>query len=286
MEIELADIHFWILHIIFTFAIIAGLLYRISIVLQGSLVEYGESKLNEMSRWKKFWYFIGKFFKTLFSKKFIPIVWAIIADSILHIKLFNENKLKWFAHTCLFWGILVLFILSVLSGIAVEIAPIFGYEYGANEFLDSLADKDHWVTAVLNELLNVVILIGVIVAFIRGMVSKKKIGMMMFNDVFLIIFIFVILVSGWFTEALRYIIENTPAYIGRIGFGGFYLGRLLTGVFPQAAVDSWIIAYKVFWHMHVTVIWLAFVYIPFSKFAHALFSPVASVINVMERKKA
>jgi len=287
MELELVSIHFWILHIIFTFGIIGGLLYRVSTILQGSVGEFGTtSKIDKLSRWKKFWYFVARFFKTFFSKQFGPIVKAIIFDSILHVKLFNENRLKWFAHTCVFWGTLVLFILSVLSGIAVEFAPLLGYQAGNSEFLDALANKDHWITALLNELLNIIILAGIIVALIRGFISKRKVGMMMFQDIFLIIFVLVILISGWFTEAVRYIIEETPQYIGKIGFLGFYLGRLMDNGFPNASEAAWINAYKAFWHIHVTVIWLAFVYIPFSKFAHAIISPVANVINIMEKRKA
>jgi nitrate reductase gamma subunit len=287
LELELVDIHFWILHIIFTFGIIGGLLYRTSTILQGSVTEFaGTSKVDSLNRWGKFWYFVAKFFKTFFSRQFGPIVKAIIFDSILHVKLFKENRLKWFAHTCVFWGILVLFILSILSGIAVEFAPLLGYKTGTSVFLDALANKDHWLTAILNELLNTVILIGIIVAFIRGFISKKKIGMMMFQDIFLIIFVFVILISGWFTESVRYIIERTPEYIGKTGFFGFYLGRLLNNGFPGTSEAAWVQIYKAFWHIHVTAIWLAFVYIPFSKFAHAILSPVAGVINVMEKRKA
>ena len=238
-RIEVVDIHFWILHILFTLGIIGGLLYKISTILQGGLQEFGEEK--QVSRWHKFWYFVGKFFKNFFSKKFIPIIKVLIFDVILHSKLFKENKLKWLAHTCLFWGILVLFILSVLSGIAVEVAPALGYKPGVSEFMDGLANKDNWVTAVLNELLNVVILIGVIIAFIRGFVSKKKIGMMLFQDIFLIIFIIVILITGWFTEATRYIIENTPGYIAKVGFLGYYLSRLMQFLFLAQPLRRWIV---------------------------------------------
>jgi nitrate reductase gamma subunit len=110
--------------------------------------------------------------------------------------------------------------------------------------------------------------------------------MMMFQDIFLIIFVFFILISGWFTEATRYIIERTPEYIGKTGFFGFYLGRLMDNGFPGTTEAAWIHIYKTFWHIHVTAIWLAFVYIPFSKFAHAILAPVASTINMMEKRKA
>ncbi|MCL5071376.1 MAG: respiratory nitrate reductase subunit gamma [Actinobacteria bacterium] len=285
MKIELVNIHFWILHIIFTVSIIAGFLYRISIVLQGSVVEFGYISPGRMNRWGKFGYFNSKFFRTLFSRQSGTIMRAIFSDSIVHKKLFRENRLKWVAHTCVFWGVLALFVLSLLSGIAVDAAPAFGYNVGTSAFLDGLANKDHAVTALLNEILNTVIFIGIIIALVRGFASKRKIGMMMFQDIFLIIFILIILVSGWFTESLRYIIERTPENIARLGYGGFYLGRLLSGIFYAAPENAWIAGYKVSWHVHVSVIWLAFIYLPFSKFAHALFSPVASVINVMEKKK-
>ncbi len=107
--------------------------------------------------------------------------------------------------------------------------------------------------------------------------------MFMFQDIFLIIFIILILVSGWLTEGLRYIVEHTPRYIARMGILGYYSSRALLFIFPEASDTTWEIAHTTAWHVHVSIIWLAFVYIPISKFSHALFAPIASVINVLEK---
>lgn len=283
MKIELVSIHFWIIHILIIFGFIGGIFYKVSNILKGSLIIDGKTLIS--SRWSKFWFLMRKFFRNIFSKKIGPILAILILDSIIHVKLFRDNKLKWFAHTCLFWGLAALFILSVLSGIAVEMVPAFGYEEGSCGFIDALADKDFWGTALLNEWLNIIILFGIILAFVRGFITKKSKGLFMFQDIFLIIFIILILVSGWLTESTRYIIEHTPRYIARMGYLGYYLSRFFQFAFRQVSEPGWAVSYRIFWHIHVSIVWMLFLYIPFSKLSHILFSPLASILNVFEKRK-
>jgi len=283
MKIELVSIHFWIIHILIIFGFMGGIFYKVSNILKGNLII--DDKTSISSRWSKFWFLTRKFFKIIFSKKIGPILAILISDCIIHVRLFRDNKLKWFAHTCIFWGLATLFILSVLSGIAVEIVPAFGYKVGSCGFIDALADKDFWGTALLNEWLNIIILFGITIAFIRGFVIKKSKGLFMFQDIFLIIFIILILVSGWLTESTRYIIEHTPGYIARMGYLGYYLSRFLQFTFWQVSEPGWAVGYRIFWHIHVSIVWMSFIYIPFSKFSHVLFSPLASILNVLEKRK-
>jgi len=280
MKIELVSVHFWIIHIGVIFGFLGGVFYRVSNILRGTLVVAGEPI---ETRWAKFWFLFRRFFRNIFSKRLGKILCVFIADSLVHVRLFKDNRFKWFIHTCIFWGLALLFLLSILSGFAVEIVPAFGYEEGSCGFIDALADKDFWATALLNEWLNIIVLFGIVLAFINGFISKKNKGLFMFNDIFLIIFIAVILISGWFTESTRYIIEHTPRYIARMGYLGYYLSRLLRFVFPMVDEPGWIASYKVFWHIHVSVIWLSFLYIPFSKFSHMFFSPVAAVLNKFDK---
>lgn len=276
MEIDLVSIHFWIIHILIIFGFIGGTFYRVSEILKGDLIVEGKPI---KSRWSKVWFLIRRFARILFSRKLGKLISVCILDSMVHIRLFSRNKLKWFTHTLIFWGLAVLFLLSILSGLAVEIVPAFGYQEGSCGFIDALADKDYWWTAFLNEWLNVIVLLGIILAFAMGFISKRDRGLFLFNDIFLIIFIFLILISGWFTEAFRYIIEQTPEHIAKVGFLGYYLGRLLKFIFPGIEAGQWLTTYKVFWHIHVSIIWVSFLYIPFSKFSHILLSPLAVVVN-------
>lgn len=279
---DLVGIHFWIIHIAFILFFLGGLFYKFLVILNGSISSFKDDGLN---RWDKFWYYFRRFFKTIFSKKLGKIIKALITDGIFHKTLLIESPMKWITHALLFFGLLALFILSILSGIAVEIAPLAGYQPGGSEFLDALANMDHWAVAVLNELLNVIVLIGLVLAFVRGFITKRRIGMFMFQDIFLLIFIALILYTGWVVEALRYIIEFTPHYIARIGFLGYYLSKLFKIVAPNWEISTWEVWYQVFWHIHVSVVWATFIYIPFSKFSHVLFSPIGSIINILDKNK-
>ena len=68
--------------------------------------------------------------RNIFSRRLGKIINVVIMDSMIHVKLFKDNKFKWSIHTCIFWGLAMLFLLSILSGFAVEIIPAFGYEEG------------------------------------------------------------------------------------------------------------------------------------------------------------
>jgi hypothetical protein len=276
------QIHYWIIHILIIFGLIGGLIFKATTILEGSINKFGDRK--QISKWSKFWHYIGRFISNFFSKKFWYIVLGIFLDILFHFKLLREKPLKWFVHTLLFWGLLLLFILSVLSGIAVEFAPAFGYQTGTNWFIDMLANKDNRWTAVLNDGLNALITIGVILALIKGFIQKKKIKMFESLDVFLICFIGFILISGWFTEASRYLAEHTPYYIAKFGFMGYWLSLLMKIISPSTSPGVWLIWYKTWWHIHIITVWLSFLYIPFSKLSHVIFSSIAGSVNSLEKR--
>ncbi len=276
------QIHYWIIHILIIVFLIGGLVFKATTIFEGNITKFGDRKT--LSKWKKFWYFIGRFVKNFFSKKFWPLVLGLFLDVAFHFKLLREKPLKWFIHTLIFWGLLLLFILSILSGLAVEILPVFGYETGMNWLVDMLADMDNRWTALLNDGLNVIIAVGVILAFIKGFVQKRKIKMFESLDILLICFIALILISGWFTEAARYLAEETPYYIAKFGFLGYWLSIVLKLIAPDTSVRVWEITHEWFWHIHVILVWLSFLYIPFSKLSHVIFSSIAGSINSMEKR--
>lgn len=276
------QIHYWIIHILIIFGLIGGLIFKAITIFEGSINKFGDRK--QISKWGKFWHYTGRFFSNFFSKKFWYIVLGVFLDILFHFKLLREKPLKWFVHTLLFWGLFLLFILSVLSGIAVEFVPVFGYHTGTNWFIDMLADMDNRWTALLNDGLNSLITTGVILALIKGFIQKKKIKMFEGLDVFLICFIGFILISGWFTEASRYLAERTPYYIAKFGFTGYWLSLVMKLISPSTSPEVWHIWNRAWWHIHVITVWLSFLYIPFSKLSHVIFSSIAGSINSLEKR--
>jgi hypothetical protein len=276
------QIHYWIIHILIIFGLMGGLIFKATTIFEGNINKFGDRK--QISKWGKFWHYIGRFFKNILSKKFWFIVLGIFLDVLFHFKLLREKPLKWFIHTLMFWGLFLLFILSVLSGLAVEILPAFGYHPGTSWFIDMLADMDNRWTALFNDGLNAMIAIGVVLAFIKGFVQKKKIKMFEMLDVVLICFIGFILVSGWFTEASRYLAEETPYYIAKFGFMGYWLSIIMKIVSPSTSPEIWHIWNRAWWHIHLTTVWLSFLYIPFSKLSHVIFGSIAAGVNSLEKR--
>jgi hypothetical protein len=276
------QLHYWIIHILIIFGLIGGLIFKATTIFEGNINKFGDRK--QISKWGKFWYYIGRFFKNFFSKKFWFIVLSIFLDILFHFKLLREKPLKWFIHTLIFWGLFLLFILSVLSGLAVEILPAFGYHPGGSWIIDMLADMDNRWTALFNDGLNALITIGVVLALIKGFIQKKKIKMFEMLDVVLICFIGFILISGWFTEASRYLAEETPYYIAKFGFMGYWLSIIMKLISPSTLPEVWHIWNRAWWHIHLTTVWLSFLYIPFSKLSHVIFSSVAASVNSLEKR--
>ncbi|MDD3519760.1 MAG: hypothetical protein PHU65_00805 [Actinomycetota bacterium] len=276
------QIHYWIIHILVIVFLLGGLVFKATTIFEGNITKFGDRKI--LSKWKKFWHYIGRFFKNFFSKKFWHLILGLFLDVVFHFKLLRENPLKWFIHTLIFWGLFLLFILSILSGIAVVILPLFGYQTGMFWLADMLADADNRWTALLNDGLNLIITAGIILAFIKGFAQKRKIKMFESPDILLICFIALILISGWFTEAARYLAEETPYYIAKFGFIGYWLSIILKLIVPGAASRIWGAAHEWFWHIHVILVWLSFLYIPFSKLSHIIFSSIAGSVNSMEKR--
>ncbi|MCE5329789.1 hypothetical protein LLG07_05610 [bacterium] len=276
------QIHYWIIHILIIFGLIGGLIFKAVTIFEGNINKFGDRK--NISKWGKFWHYIGRFVSNFISKKFWYVVLGVFLDVFFHFKLLREKPLKWFVHTLLFWGLLLLFLLSILSGIAVEFAPMLGYQTGSNWLIDMLADMDNRWTALLNDGLNLLILAGVVLALIKGFIQKKKIKMFETLDIVLICLIGFILVSGWFAEASRYLAEETPYYIAKFGFMGYWLSILMKLISPLTSPQTWQIWNSSWWHIHIITVWLSFLYIPFSKLSHVIFSSIAGSVNSLEKR--
>jgi len=102
------QIHYWIIHILVIFGLIGGLVFKATTIFEGNINKFGDRK--QISKWGKFWHYIGRFFKNFFSKNFWFVVLGVFLDVLFHFKLLREKPLKWVIHTLLFWGLFLLFL--------------------------------------------------------------------------------------------------------------------------------------------------------------------------------
>ncbi len=273
---------YWIIHILVIIFFIGSFIFRATTVFTGNLTRFGDRKI--LSKWKKFWFFIGRFFKNFFSKKFWPLVLGLFLDVIFQFKLLRQRPLKWFVHALIFWGFILLFIVSAIFALISKLPPIFSYQAGMNRFVDIFSDPDNRWRALATDGLSLIIAAGIALAFIKGFAQKRKIKMFEGPDIFLICFIALMLLGGWLTEAGRFLAEGTPYYIAKFGFIGYWFSLLLKMIAAGKTAEFWTQAHNWIWHIHLVSVWLFFIYIPFSKLTHIIFSSVAGSVNSMQKR--
>lgn len=189
-----------------------------------------------------------------------PHFWAslgvIFRDGIVHTPLLKRDKFRWLTHLMVLTGFCGLFFLSMLTGFLniLGIAP---------------KSKDTFWLALCNELLGIILLVGLVLVLVRRFLRKKKGTLTNSADWNLWLFLFTITLTGFMTEGLRLLAQKVPveqAYLSIVGlaFAGL-IGR---------AGRSWPEAYQLFWFVHITISVTFLAYIPYGKMIHGLCAPV------------
>lgn len=262
---------FWAFHIPAMLVFLVGIVLTLSIWLQGTV-----NGRSDISAGKKLSLLIRGTLATIFSVKLGALLRVLIWDGAIHPTLFREHKLRWIAHFCVFGGIVLLTILSAFSFISVDILiPIFKMD---NLFTSIFADKDHALTAFLNEFGGLVVMAGLIIVMIRRYVLRELDMRTRMVDTEIIVFLTLIIVSGYVAEVCRlsFEFEELPptAIYGFLGYPAALLVR--TTPLPWGELHDW------FFLFHALFSSLVIAYIPFSKFFHAIAGAIIATINTLQ----
>jgi nitrate reductase gamma subunit len=217
---------------------------------------------------------------TIFSARLGPLLRALVWDGAIHPTLFKEHKLRWVAHFCVLGGILLLTVLSGLSFMSVDILiPIFNME---NVFTSIFANKDHALTAFLNEFGGLVVMVGLIIVMVRRYVIRELDMRTRMVDTVIIILLALILVSGYVAEVCRlsFEFEELPP-TAIYAFLGYPIA-----VAVRAAPFPWDKLHDAFFLFHALFSSAAIAYIPFSKFFHAMAGAIIATVNALQAEQA
>jgi Fe-S oxidoreductase/nitrate reductase gamma subunit len=212
-----------------------------------------------------------------FFKRFFKALKSVLSnDTIMKGK---GNKPAGIMHLALFWGMLVLFIGTLIITLEEDIlrpfAPTLMFWHGTFYEIFSFA----------MDLFGLFVLIGIIVFIFRRLTLRKtrmnytslqetgKTGLLKFDDWFFVFLLLAVIASGFLEEGIRLVEEglNTEPY----SFIGTITGTILesAGLGPVGAVNI----YPTAWWLHA-ILALAFVaYLPFSKAFH-IFSGFLSIM--------
>jgi heterodisulfide reductase subunit E len=233
----------------------------------------------EASRWRKLQVLVGRTLRFLFSRRLFPFLARLVDQGVLHRQLIGISRFRWAVHLLVFGSFFVLGLLSTVTGIAVEILPtLFPPEHilNANALSSALRDVDHPVVALANEVLGLLLLLGLALAAWRRYVRRDPNLRTVASDGVLLTLLALIALGGYPVEAFRLLAEGN-ALAGGWGFVGAGLARLLAQV--PADWGAW--HSGAFWFHFATVNLLLF-YMPFSRFFHALASPLIAALNARE----
>lgn len=207
------------------------------------------------------------------------VLGLLLADGLLHRALLRESKPRWAAHTLFAIGFLLLFALSTFTGFFEEILRRgFGVE---TPFVLAVVNKDTPLMALLNEALGIPLLVGWVALVVRRYVLRPAQLRTEADDTWVLALLGIGLVTGYPTEAMRFLAQGTPPAVGSISFIGYPLAQVLR---PLALPwERW--HYALFF-VHVLPFMALLVYMPYSKFFHALMGPIVATVNALRREEA
>lgn len=265
---------FWVFHTVAMIVFLVGMGLTLSVWLQGTV-----NGRSDISASQKLVFLIRGTLATVFSARLGALLRALIWDGTIHPTLFRQHKLRWAAHFCVFGGIVLLTILSAFSFVSVKIMiPIFKMD---NLFTSIFANKDHVLTAFLNELGGLVVMVGLIIVIFRRYVIRALDMSTRLGDTEIIVSLALIIVSGYLAEICRlsFEFEGLPptAIYAFLSYPVALVAR--TMALPWGAFHDWLFLFHALFSSAVIA------YIPFSKFFHAIAGAIIASVNTLQREE-
>jgi hypothetical protein len=301
VEHDLRLTAFWTIHLILLGLFGLELIFVLSVWLKARV----PGLPADAPRWRKLGAALGFSLGLVFSRRFWVLLRALVADGMVHRRLFRTHLRRWAVHISVFGSWLVLGVLSTLTGFVVEILPLLGMgpqEAASLPLIGSLYHPDVWWVAFLNELLGFIVLGGMLFVIYRRYVQKDAQLRTIPADSIVIGLLALIAFSGFPIETFRLLADYTTA-IGvfapdptmltpykyppvlydvwgpQWAFAG-YLSALVLGTFRLSS-GFWEILHSVFFWLHFVMVAALLFLLPFSRFFHVIMSPVIVAYNTM-----
>lgn len=165
---------------------IIGLLYKISTWFRYR-VGIQEEEIPTSSR---VFDAIKGIFLTIFSSKILLLLKSFIFDILIQLRILKEDRLRWIMHIFIYGGFLLLLLMHALDKF-ITIKLFEKYYSTINPFM------------FLRDFFGVVVIIGILLAIYRRFILKPLRLKTNLMDIYAIILVLVIIISGIFLEATK-----------------------------------------------------------------------------------
>ena len=206
---------------------------------------------------------------TLFSPKIFKILKALFWDALLQRRLYRRSPGRWCIHALIFYGFLFRFCWGIVALVGSLWAP-------GTPWIWDMINKNHPGTAFLFDLTGLMILSGIVLAWIRGATQKRsKAPGTPDQDRLALGLIGATVLLGFILEGLRMVMTGYPE--GSVyAFAGYGVSLLFE---PSRGIPE---VYSALWYFHAAVTGAFIAYIPFSRLLHMILAPVVISINASE----
>lgn len=184
----------------------------------------------------------------------------VLVDGLLLRRLLRVSLLRWVMHSCLLWGMGVLFFVGSLGLMLAEkgLVPI---------------TKDTPWFAALNDFAGLMVIAGAVIAMARRAVLRERRPAALTEDSLLMVLLSIVLLSGFGLESVRLAADQVPQ-AAQYSFVGY---RLALALAPLPL--DWPLAYRAVWWLHAGTAMAFVAYVPYSKLLHLLSGPLALAAN-------
>ncbi len=198
---------------------------------------------------------------TSMGKRITTFIRTGFVDGFVHRRILRDFY-PGSMHALLFWGSLLLLLGTAMDVINHYITRPLGADF--------LQGNTYLAFSFLTNLGGVMLLVGVIIAFVRRYIQKPSRLDNIFDDATALTFIFVIVLTGFILEGLRIRVTNYPAQFDEWRFLGFAFSKAFAG---GSHLVGW---YQGLWWFHTALVIGAIIYISlaFHRLTHIIVSPV------------
>jgi len=190
---------------------------------------------------------------------------TLFFDVLLQRRLYLQSKKRWVIHGLIFYP----FVFRFLWGFVGLLGSLWKPDWS---WVWALLDKNHPITAFLFDFTGIMIIMGVVLALIRG-ADRRLTRSPDFpkQDRLALALIGAVVVVGFILEGMRIAMTGYPpgsswAFAGYI-LSVFFAGPVLNGVYGYV------------WYLHAALTGAFVAYIPFSRLAHIIIAPVVLAMN-------
>ncbi len=203
---------------------------------------------------------LGGMVGAVFSKRIGEILKVLVLDVLFQRRLYRQSPKRWLIHGLIFYA----FAFRFLWGIIALIGSLWKPEW---TWIWPMLDKNSPFTAFLFDLTGVMIIVGVLFAYVRGRKQRSdQVPDLPRQDVLALGLIAAIVVVGFILEGMRIAMTGFPE-----GSCYAFLGCAIGRMFFSAS--SLVNVYGFIWYLHAILTGAFIAYLPFSKLLHIIISP-------------